>query len=50
MSELCLTDEQMERLQPFFPKARGSPLVDDRRALSGIMFIQRNGLCFGVQP
>jgi transposase len=39
-----LTDAQMERLRPFFPKSRGKPRVDDRRVLSGIIFINRNGL------
>ena len=39
-----LTDEQLERLKPFFPKSHGKPRVDDRRALSGIIFICRNGL------
>ena len=39
-----LTDEQMERLKPFFPKSHGRPRVDDRRVLSGIIFINRNGL------
>ena len=34
----------MERLQPFFPKSHGIPRVDDRRVLSGIIFINRNGL------
>ena len=39
-----LTDEQVERLRPFFPKSHGKPRVDDRRVLSGIIFINRNGL------
>jgi len=39
-----LTDEQMERLKPFFPKSHGKPRGDDRRVLSGIIFINRNGL------
>lgn len=39
-----LTDEQMDRLRPFFPKSHGKPRVDDRRVLSGIIFINRNGL------
>ena len=26
-----LTDEQMERLKPFFPKSHGKPRVEDRR-------------------
>jgi transposase len=38
-----LTDAQMARLQPFFPKSHGKPRVDDRRVLSGIIFINRNG-------
>jgi transposase len=45
MSNLfCLTDEHMERLKLFFPKSHGRPRVDDRRVLSGIIFINRNGL------
>jgi hypothetical protein len=39
-----LTDERMERLTPFFPKSHGKPRVDDRRALSGMIFINRDGL------
>ena len=39
-----LTDAQMARLQPFFPKSHGVRRVDDRRVLSGIIFINRNGL------
>lgn len=34
-----LTDEQMARLQPFFPMRQGKPKVDDRRVLSGIVFL-----------
>ena len=45
MSELFwLSDPQMARLEPFFPKSHGKPRVDDRRVLSGIIFINRNGL------
>lgn len=45
MSNLfCLTDEQMERLRPFFPRSHGKPRMDDRRVLSGVIFINRNGL------
>lgn len=39
-----LTEAQMARLQPFFPKSHGKPRVDDLRVLSGIIFINRNGL------
>ena len=45
MSDLYwLTDEQMMRLQPYFPKSHGKPRVDDQRALSGIISVNRNGL------
>ena len=45
MSDLFwLTDEQVARLEPFFPKSHGKPRVDDRRVLSGIVFISRSGL------
>ena len=39
-----LTEAQMARLEPFFPKSHGKPRVDDRRVLSRIIFINRNGL------
>jgi len=39
-----LSDAQMARLEPYFPKSHGKPRVDDRRALGGIIFINRNGL------
>jgi len=39
-----LTDEQMARLEPYFLKSHGRPRVDDRRVLSGIIFVNRNGL------
>jgi hypothetical protein len=35
-----LSEAQMERLKPFFPKSHGKPRVDDRRVLSGIIFRQ----------
>jgi transposase len=45
MSELFwLSEAQMARLAPFFPKSHGKPHVDYRRVLSGIIFINRNGL------
>ena len=51
MSDLFwLSDEQMARLEPFFPKSHGKPRVDDRRVLSGIIFINRNGLRWRDAP
>lgn len=34
----------MVGLAPFFPKIHGKPRADDLRVLSGIIFINRNGL------
>ena len=45
-----LTEAQLERLRPFFPKTRGIPRVDDRRVLSGIIFVNRNGLRWRDAP
>jgi transposase len=51
MSDLYwLTDEQMVRLAPYFPKSHGKPRVDDRRVLSGIIFVNRNGLRWRDAP
>ena len=45
-----LTEAQMVRIRPFFPKSRGRKRVDDRRVLSGIIYIQRNGLMWKDAP
>jgi transposase len=43
-SFVWLTDAPMARIEPCFPKSHGKPRVDDRRLLSGMIFINRNGL------
>ena len=51
MSDLFwLTNEQVARLKPFFPLSHGVPRVDDRRVLSGIIFVNRNGLRWRDAP
>jgi transposase len=45
-----LTDPQMARLRPFCPKNHGKPRIDDRRVLSGITVINRNGLRWCAAP
>ena len=40
----------LARLEPDFPKLHGKPRVDDRRVLSGIIFINRNGLRWRDAP
>src|SRR5271169_3326254 len=45
MTDLFLLSEvQMRRIEPFFPLSHGVPRVDDRRVISGIVFVIRNGL------
>ena len=39
-----LTEAQMARLSPRFLLSHGMPRVDDKRVLSGIIFINSNGL------
>ena len=34
-----LSERQMERIESFFPLAHGVPCVDDRRILSGIVYV-----------
>lgn len=41
---LLLSEAQIRRIEPFFPLSHGIPRVDDRRVLSGILFVIRNGL------
>lgn len=41
-----LTDDQIERLRAFFPKIHSKLRVDGHHVLSGIIFVNRNGLCW----
>lgn len=43
-------DAHMSRLAPFCPGSDGKPRVDDKRALSGIIFVNRNGLRWRDAP
>lgn len=46
-----LSDAQFTRLQPLLPnKPRGVPRVDDRRVISGIVHVIRNGLMWRDAP
>ena len=44
-----LSERQMARISPFFPLAHGVPRVDDRRVVSGIVYVIRNGLQWKCQ-
>lgn len=45
-----LSETQMAKLEPFFPKFHGKPRVDDRPVMSGIIYINRNGLRWRDAP
>ena len=51
MSDIWLLSEaQMRRIEPYFPLSHGIPRVDDRRIVSGIIFVIRNGLRWRNAP
>ena len=51
MSDLFwLSQAQMRRIEPYFPLSHGVARVDDRRVISGIIFVIRNGLRWRDAP
>jgi len=51
MSDLIwLSGAQMRRIEPYFPLSHGVARVDDRRVISGIIFVIRNGLRWRDAP
>jgi putative transposase len=47
---IWLSAAQMRRIEPYFPLSHGVPRVDDRRVISGIIFVIRNGLRWRDAP
>ena len=45
-----LSKAQMHRIEPYFPLPHGMARVDDRRVISGIIFVIRNGLRWRDAP
>lgn len=45
-----LSAGQMARISPLFPLARGVPRMDDRRVVSGIVYVIHNGLQWKDAP
>jgi transposase len=45
-----LSAKQMKRIEPHFPLSHGVPRVDDRRVISGIVHVLRNGLRWRDAP
>ena len=51
MSDLfLLSPAQMSKIQPFFPKSHGVARVDDRRVVSGIVYVLKYGLQWKDAP
>ena len=51
MSDLFLLSErQMARIEPHFPLAHSIPRVDDRRVISGIVYVIKHGLQWKDAP
>ena len=51
MSDLFwLSQAQMRRIEPYFPLSHGVARVDDRRVISGIVLVIRNGLRWRDAP
>jgi putative transposase len=47
---MLLSEAQMRRIEPYFPLSHGIPRVNDRRIISGIIFVIRNGLRWRDAP
>ena len=45
-----LSEAQMGRISPYFPLSHGVSRVDDRRVISGIIFVIKNGLRWRDAP
>lgn len=48
--QFWLSREQLSRIDPYFPLSHGVPRVDDRRVISGIIHVIRNGLRWRDAP
>ena len=45
-----LTTQQLNRIKPYLPVPHGIPRVDDRRVISGIIYVIKNGLRWKDAP
>jgi transposase len=50
MAKRLMEEGNFEGLKPYFPKSRGRPRVDDRKVISGIVYMLRNGLRWKDAP
>lgn len=49
-SRFYLSREQVDRIKTYFPLSHGTPRVDDRRVLSGILYVIKHGLQWKDAP
>ena len=45
-----LSTDQMSQIEPYFPKSHGVARVDDRRVISGIIYVLKHGLQWKDAP
>ena len=45
-----LSREQLDRIKPYFPLSHGVARADDRKVISGIVFVIKNGLRWRDAP
>ena len=50
MSLYHLTEEQLEKMQPYLPKSHGISRICDRKILSGIIHVLKSGLLWRDAP
>ena len=48
--QFWFSEAQLRQIKPYFPLAHGVPRVDDRRVVSGIIHVIRNGLRWRDAP
>lgn len=47
---ILLSEVQTRRIEPYFPLSHGVPRLDDRRIISGIIFVISSGLRWRDAP
>ena len=45
-----LSEQQLNTIKPFFPLSHGIPRVDDKKVISGIIYVIKNGLRWCEAP
>jgi len=48
--QFWLSEAQLKQIEPYFPLPHGVPRVDDRKVISGIIHVIRNGLRWRDAP